>query len=182
MNEQDILDLIQNDEWMMRALAIAERQQLKNWLIGAGFVRNKVWDHLHGFNREGVDTRDIDLVYYDPAGNDEAADEALSKSLSADTDLKWEVVNQFYASRWHSDQPYTSIEDAISQWPETVTGVGVRLSNGYLTLVAPHGIDDLINMRIRKSPKFKGDEAVFRERMKQKNWFRKWSKLVLVED
>ncbi len=85
MTEQDILNLINEDKWMMDTLHTAEKLDLPNWLIGAGFVRNKVWDYLHGYQKEKVDTNDIDLVYFDPNGNDEDADEKLSKELETKT-------------------------------------------------------------------------------------------------
>ena len=46
MNEQDIINLIKNDEWMMSVLGEAEKLCLPDWMIGAGFLRNKVWDFL----------------------------------------------------------------------------------------------------------------------------------------
>ena len=73
--------MTEQDEWMMNVLDIAEKQNLKDWLIGAGFVRNKVWDYLHGYKKEGVETHDIDLVYFDPNGNDEKTDDLLSENL-----------------------------------------------------------------------------------------------------
>ena len=71
MNDRDILNLIREDDWMMNILSIAERLNFPDWVIGAGFVRNKVWDYLHGFSRKEVATADIDLVYYDLNGNDQ---------------------------------------------------------------------------------------------------------------
>lgn len=62
MTEQDILDLIMKDKWMMNIIHIASELDLPDWIIGAGFVRNKVWDYLSGNNKEAVDTRDVDLV------------------------------------------------------------------------------------------------------------------------
>ena len=43
MTEQDILKIIENDKWMMDILHVAERLNLPDSMIGAGFVRNKVW-------------------------------------------------------------------------------------------------------------------------------------------
>ena len=34
--------------------------------IGAGFVRNKVWDFLHEFSEPSAGMSDVDLVYFDP--------------------------------------------------------------------------------------------------------------------
>jgi hypothetical protein len=50
MNEEVILKLIENDPWMMEVLMTASDANLPDWMIGAGFVRNKVWDYLHGYS------------------------------------------------------------------------------------------------------------------------------------
>ncbi|MCK5021892.1 MAG: nucleotidyltransferase family protein [Candidatus Pacebacteria bacterium] len=182
MNEQDILDLIKKDEWMMKVLKIAEDLDFPDWVIGAGFIRNKVWDHLHGFSNLKVDTNDIDLVYYNLKGNDQKTDEELSQRLRKQTGIDWEIVNEAYAHKWNNLPPYKSTEDALSQWPETVTGIGVRLENGELTLLAPHGINDLVDLIVRPSPNFPGGLEKVKERAKKKGWFEKWPKLKFITD
>ena len=177
MTEQEILNLIRQDTWMMNVLYIAEKQNLKDWLIGAGFVRNKIWDHLHGFNKEGVETHDIDLVYFDPNGNDEKADDTISEKLRKETGIQWEIVNEAYAHAWKDLPPYTSTEDAIAHWPETATSIGVRLEHGELKLICPYGIDDLVNLIVRMSPKFPESVRVVKDRIEKKKWLEKWPKL-----
>ena len=184
MTEQDILNLVSEDKWMMDILYNAERLNLPGWLIGAGFVRNKVWDYLHGYQKEKVDTNDIDLVYFDPNGNDENADEKLSKELKTKTGLNWEVVNEAYAHKWYTIKPppYTSSEDAVSKWPETATCIGVKTEDGKLKLIAPYGIGDLVNLIVRPSPAFIDEgnvRSVVVERLKKKKWLEKWPKLKL---
>ncbi len=179
MNEKEILELIEQDSWMMNVLRIAEKQNLKDWLIGAGFVRNKVWDHLHGYKKEGVETHDIDFVYFDPNGNDEKADDILSEQLKKETGIQWEIVNEAYAHVWKNLLPYTSTKDAIAHWPETATSIGVTLENGELKLIAPYGIDDLVNLVIRMSPGFPEGIDVVKDRIVRKNWLEKWPRLTL---
>ena len=167
---------------MMDIIGIAASLQLKDWLIGAGFVRNKVWDHLSGNERKEVDTRDIDLVYFDPNGNDEKADERLSEKMKIETGIEWEIVNEFYAHKFNGIPPYSSTEDAISQWPETVTAIGVTIDeNGELELIAPYGIDDLVNFTVRLSPKFKGSMEVLKGRVAKKKWQEKWPKITIAD-
>ncbi|MEK7559956.1 MAG: nucleotidyltransferase family protein [Patescibacteria group bacterium] len=185
MTEQDILNLISEDKWMMGVLHIAEELNLPNWLIGAGFVRNKVWDYLHGYSKQRVDTADIDLVYYDPNGNDENTDKKLSAELNIKTGLSWEVVNEAHAHKWYTIKPppYISTEDAVSKWPETATCIGVKIENGELKLIAPHGVEDLINLIVRPNKGFIDEgnvENVVVERVKQKKWLEKWPKLKMA--
>lgn len=183
MDEAQILELIKNDSWMMQILAAAESMELPDWLIGAGFVRNKVWDHLHGYKKSTPPT-DIDLVYFDKESKfDEKEIESRLKTLVSEVD--WEVVNQATAHNWNEEEPYTSTADAISKWPETATGVGVTLKKDELKLIAPLGIDDLVNVIARPTPAFKVSEkkrARVQERITQKHWKEKWPKLQVLEN
>jgi hypothetical protein len=176
MNEQDILNLIKNDKWMMDILREAETLNLPDWIIGAGFIRNKVWDYLHGYSKPKVDTADIDLIYYDPNGNNEEADQKLSQKLKNNTGINWEIVNQCYAHVWNNLPPYESAEDAISTWPETATSIGVKIEDGELKLIAPCGIYDLVNLILRSNPKFPDGIEKVKERAKEKQWLEKWPK------
>jgi len=181
MTEQEILNLIENDKWMMNILRIARSQNLKDWAIGAGFVRNKVWDHLSGNIKEEVDTKDIDLVYFDPNGNNKEADEELSKKLKEETGINWEIKNEVYMHKRNNLPPYKSTEDAISQWPETVTAVGVTIDkNNKLKLIAPYGIDDLVNFIVRPIPDFKERLEIINQRVKEKGWLEKWPQIKIV--
>lgn len=49
----------------MEALSIASTLELSEWCLAAGFVRNLVWDRLHGFGC-ATDLNDIDLINFDP--------------------------------------------------------------------------------------------------------------------
>ena len=180
MTEKDILNLIQDDKWMMEIISTASAINLPQWIIGAGFVRNKVWDYLSGNIRQTVDTRDIDLVYFDPHGNNEESDNILSEQLTKKTGVTWEVVNQCYAHKWNNIPPYTSTEDAISKWPETVTAIGVTQDmNNELRLIAPYGVEDLVNYVIRPTPLFVDKRELLKERIVKKKWSDKWPNIKL---
>lgn len=182
MNEKDIIDIIKSDPWMMEVLGIARSLGLKDWAIGAGFVRNKIWDHLSGKVSLGVDTPDIDLVYYDKNGNDEVSDQILSKELNKKTGYNWEIVNQNYSHVWNKLDPYISTEDAISKWPETVTAIGVNIDKqNDLHLVAPYGISDLINFIVKPTPAFIDKVDILKGRVLKKKWLEKWPRIVVRE-
>lgn len=48
MFEQEILKIIGSDARRMEILKAVRTLELPDWIIGAGFVRNPIWDHLHG--------------------------------------------------------------------------------------------------------------------------------------
>ncbi len=184
MTEQDILDLIAKDEWMMGVLRTARSLHLPDWMIGAGFVRNKVWDYLHGYVNKTNTASDIDLIYFDKENVLEDTDKSLSEELKRKTGMEWEVVNQAYMHHWHDrDLPYENTVTALAEWVETPTCVAVRLEdNDALTLFAPHGITDLVSLTVRPSPAFLNNPDQFWERIKTKGWEQKWPKLKIVAE
>lgn len=179
MTEHEITEVIRNDKWMMEMLREAEALNLPDWMIGAGFVRNKIWDYLHGFSSEKVPTNDLDLIYMDKANPDPAKDEKLSQMLSDKTGVNWEVVNQVYTHAWHNTGPYADTEAALADWVETPTCVAISLNNGIIKLYAPLGIDDLVNLVVRRNDKC-SDSDSYEHRVTSKKWAEKWPKLKII--
>lgn len=184
MNEEVILKLIEKDPWMMEVLATASDANLPDWMIGAGFVRNKVWDYLHGYSNKEVPTSDIDLVYFDPAELSEDTEKEIDRRLKEKLNINWSAKNQARMHLKHGrGVPYKNSEEALSEWVETPTCVAVRLEkDDTLKLFAPHGIDDLVNLVVRPTPSFENDLETFWNRVKSKNWEKKWPKLVIVTE
>lgn len=186
LSEKDILGLIKKDKWMMDALRAAESLNLPDWWIGAGFVRGKVWDHLHG-NKKRTPLPDIDLIYFDSSEKNPEQSEQKHKNklIKFMPGIEWQVKNQARMHLLHNRRkPYKNSEDALSQWVETATCVGVSLKNRKLKLVAPHGIEDLANLIVRPIPgfasKYKHDPEIFQRRIKEKKWTQLWPKLKIV--
>ncbi|MEI6238235.1 MAG: nucleotidyltransferase family protein [bacterium] len=181
MTEKEILEIIENDENMMKIIKVASSLNLPDWMIGAGFIRNKIWDYLSGNKEDGFKTADIDLSYYDAKGNDEEADKMLSEKMEKETGIEWEIVNEFYANKWNNLPKYKSTEDAISQWPETVTALGITLDkDNTLHLIAPYGISDLINFIVRPTPVFENKKDVIIARIEKKKWKERWPKIHII--
>jgi len=182
MNEQDIIDLVKSDKWMMDVLQEAEKLNLSGWMIGAGFLRNKVWDYLHGIKRDIADTNDIDLVYLNKENISEENDNNLSEKMSGTFGLRWEIINQAYTHKWYNHEPYSTTEEGISHWVETPTCVAVTLENGEPVIIAPHGINDLVNLKVKPSPSSSDNLDLFYKRIEDKKWLSKWPKLEVVVD
>jgi len=182
MTEQDILDLIAKDEWMMGVLREARSLGLPDWMIGAGFVRNKVWDYLHGYQNVEVPTADIDLIYFDAGEISEDKEKQYDFLLRQNMNINWSTKNQARMHVKHGRaNAYKNTEEALSEWVETPTCVAVRLEgDDTLTLFAPHGIDDLVNLVVRPTQLFVHDPDKFWGRVKGKEWEKKWPKLKII--
>ena len=178
MKEQDILNLIRKDGWMMDILRVVQSLNLPDWMIGAGFVRNKIWDYLHKYEKR-TPLNDIDVIYFDKENVDEKYEKIYEEKLREKLpNVNWSATNQARMRETDGDEPYLSSEDALSKWPETVTCVAVKLDeNNDLILIAPHGIEDIVGLVVNPSPVFMKKLGYYKERMKKKNWKSIWPKL-----
>ncbi|MGM0803885.1 MAG: nucleotidyltransferase family protein [Bacillota bacterium] len=183
---QYIINLIKNDDWMMRVLRAAKTLELPDWWICAGFVRSKVWDTLHGF-QERTGLADIDVVYFNPEDLKKESEKKYEEMLlGLIPNVPWSVKNEARMHLVNDDfEPYTSTEDAISKFPETVTALGVRLNEqGEVILTAPCGIEDVLSMEVRPTDSYRRTEDrrnKYKERVKKKNWEAVWYKVRVVE-
>ncbi|MBO0603089.1 nucleotidyltransferase family protein [Sporosarcina sp. E16_3] len=183
-NEEDIIASIQEDKWMMGLLKCAQSLNLPDWWICAGFIRSKIWDVQHGFD-ERTRIQDIDVIYYDRTNMEKSLEkeyeEALKRLLPA---IPWSVKNQARMHSVNNVSPYTSSIDAISSFPETATALGVKLDErNNVILTAPHGIHDVVNLRVKPTPSFYGQKEqmkIYDERIRDKNWRAVWNKVEII--
>lgn len=174
--------IIYRHQGIMRDLRLVRSLGLPDWYIAAGYIRSAVWDELHGFEpRDRHD--DIDVIYYDPSDCSEAVEKELEQALKQQTgNPKWSVKNQARMHIRNGDAPYESSADAMSLWPETATGVGVRLNdNDELYISTSYGLADLFNIVLRRSPRYENREY-YLQRMRTKQWHLSWPKLRVIED
>lgn len=168
--------LLHNDPLRWRLLGVVRDLNLPDCWIGAGFIRNAVWDHLHGRPVTPPKT-DIDVIYFNPANVDPAEDRSLENRLRIlEPDLDWDVKNQARMHARHGDAPYESATDALSRWSETATAFAVRRTeNDEIDITAPYGLDDLVNLVLRPPPRFVVERgATYRERLTKKRWLERW--------
>jgi len=175
-----ILEWVRDDSARMEILQIAQSQNLNDWCIGAGFVRNLVWDHLHDYETL-TKLNDIDLIYFDPDSGDDIFDDILEVQLQRDTGLPWSIKNQAKMHNRNHDRPYTSTEDGMRYWVEVESAVGVRLEdNGELVLLAPFGVEALFQYSITINPQRPRPRDLIR-RVNIGCWLDKWPRLTIKE-
>lgn len=172
--------LILGDPWRLEVLTAARELALPDWAIGAGFVRSAVWDHLHDFTKRS-ELEDIDLIYFDPDDCSETREKDLDRRLGAVAPgIPWSVKNQARMHLRNDDPPYHGTGHALFHWLETPTAVAVRLEpDEGLTVLAPHGLDDLWDLRTRPTPSGRRRHAEYAARMAKKDWPRRWPKVVV---
>jgi len=173
--------LIGGDAARMRVLAQVRELGLPDCWVAAGFVRNGVWDHLHGYASSPL-PQDIDVIWFDPADATRARDVALEATLrGVDSTCTWSVKNQSRMHLRNGDRPYQSALDAMRYWPETATAVAVRLDQrGNVEVAAAYGLDDLFALVIRPGDCFLNEKhSIYLERIRTKRWQATWPRLTL---
>ena len=170
-----VADIIAQDPVGMEQLRAARALGLTDWCIAAGFVRNRVWDHLHGISPPRPPA-DIDVLYYDAddlSKEVEARHEARLDALMPG--LPWQVRNQARMHLKNGDPPYAGTADAIRYWLETCTAIAVRLEpDDRMSLIAPYGLDDLFALVCRPTPAGLHRAEAYRARVTVKAWHRRW--------
>ncbi len=186
MSEQDrVKALVRATPWFMAALRAGRELGLDSWCIGAGALRNLVWDALHGHVRPSA-LADVDFAYFCAADLDRARDAALQQRLQRQgLDLPWEVTNQAGVHLWfeqhfgHAVPPLRSLDEAIASWPEPATAVGVWLdARDALHVIAPLGLADLLGMRVRRNPA-RVSVQTYRQRCASKRYAERWPRVVV---
>lgn len=174
----DIVRLIRADAWRMRVLAAVSVLDLPDCWIGAGFVRNAVWDALHGYEKP-TPLNDVDVLYFDPGDVSRACESRYEATLTqAAPGVPWSIRNQARMHLRNGDAPYRSVVDAMWHWLETPTGVAVRLNaDGGLDLISAHGIGDLVDLVARPTPQAARKPDEYEARMRKKNWPAIWPRL-----
>jgi hypothetical protein len=178
----DIARLLEAHAGLHALLLHVESLVLPDAWIGAGFIRNAIWDVLHGRDVSVSTLNDVDVVYLDPADTCQERDVAIESRLRAlAPDVNWQVRNQARMHLRNGDAPYRNTYDAIACWPETATAIAARMVSGKVEVMAPHGIDDLVNLIVRPTPAFARKMNIYRERLSSKNWRTRWPMLIFSE-
>ncbi|CAI0923469.1 nucleotidyltransferase family protein [Serratia liquefaciens] len=174
--QQKIIQWLQQDNERMMALRTARRLGLNDWCLGAGFVRNLVWDQRHGYAMP-TPLNDIDVIHFDPQRPEAERDHMLETRLQEWLPQPWSVKNQARMHLRSGRAPYRNSEDAISFWTEVETAVGARLNaDDSITLVAPFGLEGLFADTITFNAK-NGDLDAYEQRVVGKGWLQRWPRL-----
>ena len=153
--------------------------------IAAGIIRNTVWAYLHD-QPYSLENTEVDVILYD-VFDDSHADNLKTEMSKIFPNMQWDITNQALVHTWYKTDtgeniaPLTSIEHALSLWPETATSVAVCLKTmNEIEYIAPFGLSDLFELKLRWNKNLVSHD-VFLNRLKTKNFLGKWSKLKLID-
>lgn len=159
----------------MTMLKAVESLHVNDAWICAGLIRGKVWDDLHHCK---TPVQDIDVIYYDPSNISPAHEKMLENQLtSLLPGLPWSVKNQARMHEKNNFPPFQSSYEGVAHFPETPTAVAVKIEHDELILMAPYGLEDLFQMKVRPTPKYQPHEplySIYKNRVTEKKWETNW--------
>jgi len=168
---------LKQDQQRFEALQLVASLQLPQGYIAAGFIRNLVWDKLHGFSASPVN--DIDVIFFD-AQSPQRELQVQQQLQRLAPEFPWQVKNQAFMHLKNRHGAYQSCAQAMSYWPEVQTAVAAAVnSQGQIELCAPLGLARLFSLHLEPGPHTSAE--LFYQRVEQKGWLERWPKLRLIE-
>lgn len=187
--ETKLLAILKEHPWFMAALDAVFDLGLPQWCIGAGVIRNIVFDHLDGATTTPI--RDVDVAYFDMSDLTGHADRRYEDILKQRMPhVPWEVTNQAAVHLWFHKKfgyrvpPVDGIVEAVATWPETCTAVAVTKTKGLgeeFRVYAPCGLEDLFEMVIRRNPE-RIDVRTYNARILTKRYDRCWKSVKIIHE
>ncbi|WED25344.1 nucleotidyltransferase family protein [Vibrio sp. DW001] len=173
-----ITELLEKDAVRLQALNCVQSLQLPDCYVAAGFIRNMVWDFVHGY-RFSTPLNDVDVIYFDNNESSNNIHEQYEQQLSElMPDLNWQVRNQAKMHVRNGDKPYKSALDAMGYWVEKETSVAARiLDDRQIECISVFGFESLFQLKLTHNPK--RDRATFEQRVSSKGWLIQWPKLTV---
>jgi hypothetical protein len=189
MSEQDSLTaLVSGCGWLMELLRAVEEAQLPDAWVGAGVLRDLVWDTRFGSGFDPRNVKDVDVAFFDPADLSPARDDRAEASLRGlRPDVHWDAKNQAAVHLWYparfgvTVEPLTSSIDGVATWPETATAVAIRLDSNAIQVASPLGLSDLLCGVWRRNPARVTVEE-YNARIERKRPSGRWPGVTVVEE
>jgi len=146
----------------MRVLTTIRDLKIPDALLFSGAIYQRVLNDRTGRDLDfGI--KDYDLGYYDATDISYEAEDVVIRQVAAAFEPPLrdmvEVRNQARVHLWFEGkfgepyEPLNNSAEALGRFVSPMFAVGVRLeADGALTVIAPFGLDDLFDMRLRPNP------------------------------
>ncbi len=121
---QELTQLIQSTPWLMSVLETVRACNPPDWLVGAGVMRNLVWDDLHQYQTP-TPLADIDVIFFDPQDVRPQRDHMVQQQLARRLPhVAWEATNQAAVHLWYEEVFGFSVPALHSS--EEAVGTGLK--------------------------------------------------------
>lgn len=174
--ERRLTDIVMDDPVRVEVLSAVHELSLPQSFVAAGFVRNAVWDKLHGYAKP-TPLNDIDVIFFDRRVDRNHEIEITHQLTRRIPQQLFAVKNQARMHIRNNDPPYVSAVDGMANWPERCTAVGTALtSDRSLKIAAPFGLRDLFDLVVQ--PTRPNLASLVASRASEREWLATWPRLM----
>jgi uncharacterized protein len=169
--------LLDHNPMVREAIGASMSVNLPNWCIVGGLIRDLAWGKILG---RDVVPRDIDLIYFDPVNTAPEEDWEIEEHLSKLSGLPFRLNNQARMHQFNSEARYTSVVDAMTKFPTTVSAIGISGAENRSPLVfSVFGYGALFEPVFQITPHFSnsGRQNDFSEYLRRNGLFDRWSEV-----
>ena len=190
----ELIELVLGSDWLRHVLEVVATLDLPDCWIGAGAVRDLVWDTRFGDGFDPARVEDVDVVFFDLDDLGAEHEHEIERELhEQEPTLDWDVKNQARVHLWYearfggAAQPLTSTTDGVSTWPEIATTIAVRMradDESALDIAAPYGLDDLLDGIWRRNLNRdynRVTDADYLARLERKHPHERWPGVVVLD-
>jgi hypothetical protein len=163
---------------------LKEIGKLPNAWLGAGTIFQNVWNVIHDYELNTY-IKDIDILYWDNNDLSWESEDGYITSLTeaiANASIPIDVKHIARIHLWYEKRfgipksEYRSVQESIATWPVIGACMAMRLHNGELEFIAPHGFQDMFSLRIRPN-KVLVNQAIYEN--KALTWQEQWPMLTV---
>jgi hypothetical protein len=164
-----------------KALKLAEEKIEYPWYLAGGAVYHSVWNY---YSNKKIDENinDYDIFYFNKKHSDQkhkALEQTFNKELR---NVQVDLTNIATIHHWLKEtlnkdvSAYSSIEEDINSFGNSVASVAVRLNRGKIEVYAPFGLRDMFALEVR----FSGGCFTMEEHLiKANSWKDRWPGLTI---
>ena len=156
----ELRPILSGSTWFVGVLETVREVGPPGWWIGAGVIRDVVWERRFSAAAAELRSTDVDVAFFDGGDLSREREQLVQSELDRRRpDVAWDAKNQAAVHVWYPDRfgghvpPFGSVAEAVATWPEYAVCVAARLaSRGAIEICAPHGLDDLLDGVWRRNP------------------------------
>ncbi|WP_314059391.1 nucleotidyltransferase family protein [uncultured Vagococcus sp.] len=182
MTEKELIAMFRQDETIKKILTVIEEVEGVTCYLSAGTLRNFTWDYLS--QKENRQFTDVDIIFFDKRVSYDETCQLETRLREGFPEFDWEVKNQVYMHEHNPNTaPYSSLVESLASFPETCTAIALRKDGDDYDFLAPHGIEDLVNFKVRPTPHFLETAErlkIYKKRVTDKQWQEIWPRLTLA--
>ena len=160
--EEKFIEIIKESKILNKILSTLEDTILSkyDYYLAGGAIYKTIFNYYHGYDLNyGIN--DYDIIYFDDKNISYEAEDSVIRKIKSkfDTlalDINLDIKNEARAYIWLKENykqnlpPYKDLEDALLSWGFSACAIGIRKENNKYIILAPYGIEDMMNMIIRK--------------------------------